>query len=140
MTDITLMPAIVLAATHSTPDVHFDFSAQRLALKGEAYPENAAAFFRPLIQAVDAWMQEREPGLPPVELHVALSYFNSSSTKLLFEFFEGLNTFARQGKPCALYWYYDEQDDISEEFGQELEQDFSSLTVVLKAELNACPI
>ncbi len=46
MTDMTLTPAIVLAATPATPEVNFDFAAHRLVLKGEAYPENAAAFCR----------------------------------------------------------------------------------------------
>ncbi len=138
MTDMTLTPAIVLAATPATPEVNFDFAAHRLVLKGEAYPENAAAFFRPLLQAVEEWLNEKPADSAPVQLHVALSYFNSSSTKLLFEFFESLNGFARQGKACELYWYYDPEDDISEEFGQEVSQDFPSLSVFLKAELNAC--
>lgn len=138
MTDTTLIPAVVLAATHSTPEVNFDFAAHRLLLKGEAYPENAAAFFRPLIQATEVWLAQQPEGSPPVELHVALSYFNSSSTKLLFEFFECLDSFAKRGRRCELHWYYDEEDDISEEFGQELSLDFTSLVVLLKPELNAC--
>lgn len=138
MTDITLTPFITLAATHSTPDVNFDFSARRLVLKGEAYPENAAAFFRPLLEAVDAWLQDSAVLTGPVVVHVALSYFNSSSTKLLFEFFDCLNRFALTGKPCHLHWYYDAEDDISEEFGQELSLDFPALSVSLIADLNAC--
>lgn len=138
MTDTTLIPAVVLAATHSTPEVNFDFAAHRLLLKGEAYPENAAAFFRPLIQATEGWLAQQPEESPPVELHVALSYFNSSSTKLLFEFFECLDSFAKRGRRCELHWYYDEEDDISEEFGQELSLDFTSLVVLLKPELNAC--
>ncbi|WP_029592021.1 DUF1987 domain-containing protein [Franconibacter pulveris] len=138
MTDTTLTPAVVLAATHSTPEVNFDFAAHRLWLKGEAYPENAAAFFRPLIQAVENWLDASPVDAQPIELHVALSYFNSSSTKLLFEFFECLNSFAKRGKRCELHWYYDEEDDISQEFGQELSLDFTSLSVLLKPELNVC--
>ncbi|MDU6925466.1 DUF1987 domain-containing protein [Franconibacter helveticus] len=138
MTDTTLLSTIALAATHSTPEVNFDFAAHRLWLKGEAYPENAAAFFRPLIQAVESWLAELPVDAPPIALHVALSYFNSSSTKLLFEFFECLNSFAKRGTRCELHWYYDEEDDISEEFGQELALDFTSLVVLPRPELNAC--
>lgn len=138
MTDLTLTPAIVLAATSATPEVNFDFAQHRLLLKGESYPENAAAFFRPLLQAAEAWLKEKSTGSTPVQLHVALSYFNSSSTKLLFEFFESLNSFAKQGKPCELHWYFDADDDISEDFGQEVSLDFPSLNVVLIADLNAC--
>lgn len=137
MSDTTLMPAIALAATHSTPEVQFYFPARRLMLKGEAYPENAAAFFRPLLDAVDGWLQDSSHA-QSVSVHVALSYFNSSSTKLLFEFFDCLNRFALSGKPCHLHWYYDAEDDISEEFGQELSQDFPALHVSLIADLSVC--
>ncbi|WP_312072549.1 DUF1987 domain-containing protein [Atlantibacter sp.] len=137
MTETTLLPPITLAATHSTPAVDFDFSACRLVIKGEAYPENAAAFFRPLLDAVETWLSDNADP-QPVSVHVALSYFNSSSTKLLFEFFDCLNRFALTGKPCHLHWYYDAEDDISEEFGQELSQDFPALRVMLIADLSQC--
>jgi hypothetical protein len=138
MTDMTLPSSIEQAATQATPEVNFDFSAQRLLLKGEAWPENAAAFFRPLLQAIENWMQDKPTSSEPVCLHVALSYFNSSSTKMLFELFEGMNGFAKNGIPCELYWYYDAEDDISEEFGEELRIDFTSLAVFLIPDLNAC--
>lgn len=138
MTDMTLASSIQQPATQATPEVNFDFSAHRLVLKGEAYPENAAAFFRPLLQAIESWLTEKPIAGEPVRLHVALSYFNSSSTKLLFELFECLNGFAKRGIPCELYWYYDAEDDISEEFGQELRIDFPSLAVFLIADLEAC--
>ncbi len=138
MTEVTLTPSIEQAATQATPEVNFDFSAQRLVLKGEAWPENAAAFFRPLLQSIENWLQEKPASSEPVRLHVALSYFNSSSTKMLFELFECMNGFAKNGAPCELYWYYDAEDDISEEFGEELRIDFTSLTVVLIPDLNEC--
>lgn len=138
MTDMTLTPAIELPATTATPEVKFDFAAQRLILKGEAYPENAAAFFRPLMDALEGWLQSGQQTDAPLQLHVALSYFNSSSTKLLFTLFESLNDYARDSAACELHWYYDAEDDISEEFGQELRIDFPSLAVFLIPDINAC--
>ena len=91
-----------------------------------------------LLQAIENWLQDKPATDEPVRLHVALSYFNSSSTKLLFELFECLNGFAKGGIACELHWYYDEEDDISEEFGQELRIDFPSLAVFLIPDLDAC--
>lgn len=138
MTEMTLTPSIALPATAATPEVAFDFAARRLLLKGEAYPENAAAFFRPLLDALENWLQSGQLADAPLQLHVALSYFNSSSTKLLFTLFESLNNHARRGAPCELHWYYDPEDDISEEFGQELRIDFPSLAVFLIPDIHAC--
>nr|WP_238556087.1 SiaC family regulatory phosphoprotein [Dickeya sp. NCPPB 3274] len=60
-------------------------------------------------------------------MHVSLPYFNSSSTKMLFSLFNILDQAAQQQLPIALHWYYDQEDDIAEEFGQELHIDFSAL-------------
>ncbi|PIJ48886.1 Fe-S oxidoreductase [Erwinia sp. OLTSP20] len=126
---------IVLPATACTPEVAFDFTHHLLRLTGESYPENAAAFYRPLIGAVEAYARlvRSRPDVQ-VAVHVALSYFNSSSTKMLFTLFEVLNNMAGNGTAVVLHWYYDREDDISEEFGQELNIDFPAMTFYLKPE------
>lgn len=59
---------------------------------------------------------------------MALAYFNSSSTKMLFSLFDVLNGKAADGTPVILNWYHDEDDDTLFEFGQELCEDFTALT------------
>lgn len=123
------MNNISMPATSSTPAVDFDFVSGRLSLSGESWPENAAAFYRPLMAAVEAWQAStlsRSIGL--VSIHVALSYFNSSSTKMLFGLLGIFNEAASNGMRTELHWYYDSEDDISEEFGQELSIDFPAIT------------
>jgi hypothetical protein len=62
-----------------------------------------------------------------ITVHVSLAYFNSSSTKMLFSFFEALNNAAMAGNQVRLNWYHDEDDDTILEFGQELQDDFGAL-------------
>lgn len=126
------MQTIQQAATDCTPHVDFDFDTQRFTLKGESWPENAAAFYRPLQSALDGWQPRPNE---PVVVDIALSYFNSSSTKMLFGLFDQFNQLAQQGNTIQLNWYYDEEDDVSEEFGQELQLDFDALTVQLHTEV-----
>ncbi|MEN5018017.1 DUF1987 domain-containing protein [Erwinia sp. Eh17-17] len=122
------MNTIVLSATSSTPAVEFDFTCGRLSLRGESWPENAAAFYRPLIVAVEEWQGSTlMRSIDRVSIHVALSYFNSSSTKMLFGLFGRLNEAASGGINTELHWYYDGEDDISEEFGHELSIDFPAI-------------
>ncbi|PKH25007.1 Fe-S oxidoreductase [Enterobacterales bacterium CwR94] len=114
-----------LSAGACTPMVDFDYSARRLALTGESWPENAAAFYRPLQTDLDLWLKDTAgQALAPIELHVSLSYFNSSSTKMLFGLFERLHQDAQAGVEVVMHWYHDEEDDISQEFGEELQDDF----------------
>lgn len=66
---------------------------------------------------------------------IALRYFNSSSTKMLFSLFDLFNQLAQRGQRVTLNWLFDAEDDIAEEFGQELALDFTDLQVNLQAEL-----
>ncbi len=126
------MQNLAIAATDSTPEVHFDFDAGQFALRGESWPENAAAFYRPLLTALESW-QPQQSG--QVVVNIALRYFNSSSTKMLFSLFDLFNQLAQNGQRVALNWFFDEEDDVSEEFGQELALDFTALQVNLRAEM-----
>lgn len=129
------MNNISIPATSCTPEVEFDFDGRTLSLAGESYPENAAAFYRPLITALENFVPAQPQGTgSPLTLHVALSYFNSSSTKMLFSLLSAVNNAAAAGIAATLHWYYDPEDDISEEFGQELSLDFPAIAFHLHAE------
>lgn len=120
------MDDLFISATPSSPEVDFRFSEHTLSLKGESYPENAAAFYSDIIQALRQYLA----GLDrhgTVTVHVALAYFNSSSTKMLFNLFETLNQAAAEGRRVVLNWYHDVEDDIILEFGQALQTDFPKL-------------
>ena len=122
-----IMNNLFIAATASSPEVDFRFSERLLSLKGEAYPENAAAFWSDIIAALRAFLMQ-DKSTEPVRVQVALAYFNSSSTKMLFALFGALNEKAMTGTPVLLDWYHDEEDDTIFEFGQELQEDFPELT------------
>ncbi len=120
-----LPPPLFIAATPSSPEIDFRFEQHALSIKGESYPENAAAFYGPLIAAVRAYLEGCSNAA--ITVNVSLAYFNSSSTKMLFTFFDTLNQAAIDGNQVRLNWYHDEDDDTILEFGQELQQDFTAL-------------
>jgi len=116
---------LFLAATPSSPEIDFRFEQHTLSIKGESYPENAAAFYGPLIAAVRSYVEACHDA--QITVHVSLAYFNSSSTKMLFTLFDTLNQAAIDGNHVRLNWYHDEDDDTILEFGQELQLDFTAL-------------
>jgi len=126
------MQNLIITATESTPEVSFDFATRQFALGGESWPENAAAFYRPLLDALEQWQPTDNDA---VVVTIALRYFNSSSTKMLFSLFDQFNQLAQRGQRVTLNWLFDAEDDIAEEFGQELALDFTDLQVNLQAEL-----
>jgi len=121
-----MIPAdIQITATDMSPEVMFLFSQNRFSLTGESYPENATAYYAPLIAAVEAYLNETKA--LSIEIHVQLCYFNSASTKMLFKLFSVFNSHATKGNTVLLDWVYDEDDETILEFGNELASDFMAL-------------
>ncbi|NNM74063.1 DUF1987 domain-containing protein [Enterovirga aerilata] len=116
------MDRISIAGTERTPEVDFDFPQGRLKLGGESYPEDAAAFFGPLQQALAAFLENRERG--PLTFEIALTYFNSSSAKALMNMFMLLDDAAAGGAAVTVRWLHAADDDTIQEAGEDFAADF----------------
>lgn len=125
------MENLYIAATPSSPEVNFDFAQHRLSVRGESYPENAAAFYGDIIKSLRDYLTLCTD--TSITMDIALAYFNSSSTKMLFNIFEALNDAQRAGNKITVNWYHDEEDDTMLEFGQELSDDFTDITIINQA-------
>ncbi|MDD2892499.1 MAG: DUF1987 domain-containing protein [Halothiobacillaceae bacterium] len=121
------MQNLKLEATNTSPEVDFQFSEHRLALRGESYPENAAAFFGPIVEALNGYLAQTQNQV--IEIIIELTYFNSSSTKVLFNIFNMLNL-ATASNTINLHWRYDEDDDTILEFGDDLHEDFPAINYI----------
>ncbi len=126
------MNPLHIPATASSPEVEFRFDAYQLRLSGESFPENAAAFYSPLTAALREFLALPDPDRTLV-VEVALTYFNSSSTKMLFTLFDLLDKAAATGRRIQLDWQFDAEDDTIREFGEELMADFHNLEIKLRA-------
>lgn len=122
------MENLFIAATPSSPEVSFDFERHVLSLKGESYPENAAVFYGEAIARLRRYLAACDD--TAITVNVALTYFNSSSTKMLFSMFDALDEAAERGNHVRLHWFHDEDDDTILEFGQELHDDFPAIDFV----------
>ena len=122
------MDNLYIAPTPSTPEVDFKFDTRTLSLRGESYPENAAAFYGEVIARLKDYLAQQSRS--QIEVHIALAYFNSSSTKMLFNLIATLNGAVEAGNQVAINWYHDEEDDTTLEFGQELSEDFPAIDFV----------
>ena len=119
------MDNFYVEATATSPEVDFRFDQNLLTIKGESYPENAAAFYAPVLQHLRTYLATREG--TTITTHIALAYFNSSSTKILFSIFDALDKAAQSGNEMQVNWYHDEEDETIFEFGEELKADFTAI-------------
>ncbi|MCJ2084094.1 DUF1987 domain-containing protein [Methylobacterium sp. J-090] len=117
------MDTISLPATDRSPRVDFDFDGGRLALRGESYPEDAAAFYGPLLQALKGYLATVTTD--PIVFEVGLAYFNSSSAKALMNLFMPLEDAAAEGRRVTIRWFYADGDETIAEAGEDFAADFS---------------
>ena len=122
------MDNLYIPPTPSSPEVDFKFDENTLSLRGESYPENAAAFFGNILRQLEAYLGACDGR--KITVSIALAYFNSSSTKMLFNLVGLLSDAAEAGNEVVLNWFHDEEDDTIFEFGQELKDDFTAIQFV----------
>lgn len=116
------MESITLHRTKSTPKIHFDAAASVLVIQGESYPENAFAFYRPLIEWIEQYLEQLQ-GSALLELH--LTYLNTSSTRSILNLLDRFDIAYKEGKSLKVHWNYLPEDDRSLEAGEEFQEDLS---------------
>jgi hypothetical protein len=104
--------------SEDTPEIRSDLNRGTLSVSGRSFPENAYQFYQPLLQ----WVREFTDEHPrkPLEVHLDLDYFNSSSGRFILE----MLTTLEQQDPRSHYhikWYSDSNDELMMEKGQELQ-------------------
>lgn len=102
-------PMLNIAPTRTTPGVDFDLSKANLALYGCSTPENAGAFYGPMLQ----WLEDHLPAASgPLTFDVRLTFFNSSSLKGLFKVMEQVQVARTAGTAIDVRWYAEADDDV----------------------------
>ncbi|HLY57982.1 MAG TPA: DUF1987 domain-containing protein [Stellaceae bacterium] len=127
-----LTPNVAIPPTQRSPRVDFDFQNGRFLISGESYPEDAARFFGPLLQAVE----DHVAGTPDGSLvfDLALAYFNSSTAKALMNLFDLLERAAGRGVPVVVNWHFAPEDDAMREFGEDFSEDIHTCVFNLCAD------
>ena len=111
------MENVFIPAMERSPEVDFRFLENRLSLKGEAYPEDAAAFFGPLLKLLTAYCESTHGH--ELQFEFQLDYFNTSSAKALMNMIQILENAVRRGTRVNLSWYYQKDDEVMREFGED---------------------
>jgi hypothetical protein len=120
------MKAFKLDPTHLTPKIVLDHKSHHFELSGVARPEDARAFFDPILKWLDDYRDSLSRGnhsfTPdnPMVVKCQMEYFNSSSAKFLYDVLEKFHHMSLDGQTVRIDWIYHEEDDDVLEAGQEL--------------------
>lgn len=119
------MDDLIINPTPFTPKIRFCYSKDELEISGESYPENASEFYGPIFRSLSAYLD----GLTgrTVTVRVRMEYFNSSSSKVLINFFDLLEDAVEKGNDITVNWIYKVGDDDTREFGEEFSGDLQRL-------------
>jgi hypothetical protein len=125
------MTELNIEASERTPAITLSGPPWRLSLSGESYPEDVSAFYGPVILAVDEIVAS---AAHPLRAELSLVYINSSSIKALYRIFEGLDACRQKGQDVSVCWRYTEDDDIMQELGEDFQDRFPQLGIVIEAQ------
>lgn len=124
------MEKIFIEPTRVTPLVNFDPDNGLLEIKGRSSPENSILFYQKIIDGLDEFAQS---SLDKFQADFSFEYFNTSSSKCLFDLFKRLNKLQNLGKSVIINWYYEEDDEDMMESGEDyadlLDLDFNFLEI-----------
>ena len=91
------------------PKITLDKETNVFEISGKSFPENAAEFYSPIIKWIKEYVQT--PNDETI-LKIDLDYFNSASSKKIFEILMCLEQITTSGKKILVKWCYDENDDV----------------------------
>jgi hypothetical protein len=110
------------SSTASTPEVRFEAATGLMILRGESYPENAFAFYTPLLKWLEQFLEENSG---PATLELGLTYLNTSSIKSLMDLLDMLEDAHKSNRQVTVKWYYDPDNDRALEMAEEFREEVS---------------
>ncbi|MEA1917929.1 MAG: DUF1987 domain-containing protein [Campylobacterota bacterium] len=114
--------------TKYTPLIELNAQSGVIALTGKSYPENTFEFYKPMMEWLENYFDGNAKDVTVVNMEII--YFNSSSSKLFFDFFDLLDE-AKDDNKIEINWIYDEENESAEEAGEDFIEDFEDLTIKL---------
>ncbi len=121
------MKNLEVEATKYTPEIKLDVKGT-LSLVGKSYPENTFEFYAPLMSWIEEYFDSNAADKTVVNMEII--YFNSSSSKLFFDFFDLLEENSSENT-IEINWIYDEENESAEEAGEDFIEDFEDLNIKL---------
>jgi hypothetical protein len=115
---------IRIERTKCSPEVLMDPSG-RCLIAGESYPEDSYEFYAPIIKWMKTYIEDA--GDKRCEFDFEMIYFNSSSSKILWDIFDMFEDYAKNGKNIAVNWIYEIDNDAGVEYGEEFSEDMEHL-------------
>jgi hypothetical protein len=94
--------------TVKTPEIYLNYDEGEIYLSGRSIPENAKQLFHPILQWVEKYIEKPREKTKVV---FKFEYFNTASSKMIFELINNIKKLKERGKDVTIEWHYLEEDD-----------------------------
>lgn len=113
-----------LEATSRTPEVELNPEQGTLSMIGESYPEDIRTYYEPIMVALEQFAATQPSDF---KITIKLTYFNSGSARALMELLDAIDEAAQGNFNAELNWYCDPDDDITQEFVEDIAADLGAV-------------
>jgi len=113
------MNALILKAGENTPSIRLDATKGIFEISGNSRPENVAVFYKPAMDWLNVYAQS--PNEQTV-FDFKLKYFNTASSKIIYDIMMKLSDIHRAGKSVTIRWHYQSGDDDIEYVGKDFSE------------------
>ncbi len=105
-----------LEQTKSTPLISIDVNENIQRMEGISIPIDAYEFYKPIAEFIES---NKLNFKLTAEFQFRLTYFNTSSSKAIFNVLQKINEICKEIPGMKIVWEYEEEDDFMLETGQE---------------------
>jgi len=112
--------ALYIEGTDETPTVIMDAEKNIFSIEGRCIPEDSTDLFAPVMAWMNAYAKAPKPD---TKVEIKLLYFNSASSKAMWEFFSLLRKL--QNTNPKVEWHYHDDDDEMRDAGEEFASFFN---------------
>ncbi len=114
------MKSLEIKSGKLTPGISYNPDNNTFSISGSSLPENVHDFYKPLLQWFDEYEAGSDKVSKPFKIVVKLAYYNSSSMRYIHDIFAKIARINQKGVETSIDWYYEKDDDILREAGQDL--------------------
>lgn len=108
------MNIIKIQPTKDTPAILFDPYKGIFRMAGRSLPENSLKFWIPVLSEIEKGVRTKH-----LDIRIKMEYYNTSSSKCIFDLFRAFKSLQQKGTKIAIRWYYDEYDEDILEAGED---------------------
>lgn len=110
------MIKLYIDETIESPAVVIDEELGLVEIKGNSTMENPVSFYQNLFNHLAKFLEEKEKEL---DINFRLVYFNTSSSKWIFQMLKILEGAYKNGKNINIKWICEEDDEVMLEAGED---------------------